>query len=99
MLVDSRLIRDQPDALVANEADAVTHQDRDAGAHGRRRRCDMHLTRTRRSERETKNQSAKAHELLRVLGGLGICLIACSTAPGPRATAAPSSATPLGRSL
>ena len=49
----------------------------------------MDLTRARRSEHETGKQKAKSHGWLRV--GLGICLIACSGAPEPQATATPAS--------
>src|ERR1043165_2869678 len=91
MLVDARLIRDQPDALVANQTDRVTHQDGNAGAHGRRRGADMNRTRAGRREHETEKQRLMTHGWWRVMAVVGICLIACSRAPerAPTPTEAP----------
>src|SRR5689334_18603644 len=79
MLVDACLVRDQSDALVANQADRVTHQDGNAGAHGRRRGADMNWTRAGRREHETNKRSTKAHGWMR-LSVAGICLVSCSRA-------------------
>src|SRR5688572_17797883 len=94
MLIDPGLVGDQADPLVANQADAVTHQDGDTGPHRRRRRTDMHLTRARARDRETENQNAKSHgAMTRWIAGSGIWLIGCVGAPESRptpvATAAP----------
>ena len=59
----------------------------------------MHLMRTRRRDEKTENQSAKAHGLPRAVVGLGICLIACSSAPALREQAAPAAIPPVARTL
>jgi CubicO group peptidase (beta-lactamase class C family) len=59
----------------------------------------MNLTRARGREHESENENAKTHEWMRVVAGLGICLVACSGAPEPESSPAPAITAPFVQAL